>query len=480
MISLPRRAPLVVPAGLGVAGACVGAAAFGAVVGARPFAALALMGIAAVVALAFLAPVAHLTLLLFTTAIVPYDLQNAIGLAGSSTGLIASDVLLLSGLVRAALVLPRLPLRPRHLLASTAAVSVIALILLQSLRGLQLGVPVSLAGYELRSLLGWGTLLIAVPILLDQSGLRRLLTGLLFVGLALGLWGLAQYFLEIPIIGGGSAGVRENVAFTEGARSIQGGLFAFPIAFVMGLAALSSRERLSPRLRIALLGLVCANGASLLLTYERTFWVAAVVGVLFIVMRAGRGQKLKALMVMVVAVIMVLPLLAVFSPGSVASAQQRFLSLDQYGNDNSVRTRVVETRAVASRIREAPFAGWGLGAQVSYGYPWLSTPAQSTPYTHNGYLWLAWKLGIPGALLLLLLLGWAVAARRPPDLTPLLARVRHGAQAGLLVTLTVSLMFPAFRALAITTTLGVLVALSLIHPRAPSDAHRMRTTPAGR
>lgn len=464
MSAIAHAAPLISRERLFVPVMLGGASLFGVLVGVKPLLAVGLVSVGIVVALAFLAPVAHLSLLLFVTAIIPYDLQNAYSVGGSSAGLVFSDLLLLTGLVRATVVLLRRSLHGRHLLAGLVLLAVVGITALQTLRALQFGVPVSAAGYEFRALLGWSTLLIAMPILLDAAGRRRLLKGLLVVGLGLGLWGLLQYFAHIPLIGNGSSGLREDVAFTEGAKSIQGGLFGFPIAFVMGMAALSSGERKSLFARVALLGLVASNGAALLLTYQRTFWVAAIAGFLFIVMRAGWSQKVKAVMLLLAALLVVLPLLAVLSPGSLAAAQQRFLSIGQYDSDDSVRARVVETRAVARKIREAPVVGQGVGDEVSFGYPWLRVPPESTPYTHNGYLWLAWKLGVPAALLLLLLVAWAVVARAPPGLSPVMTRVRHGAQAGLVVALTVSLTFPAFRALAITTTLGVLVALSLTGP----------------
>lgn len=480
--SLHWRDRLAVPIALAAA------AVVGALTGVQPLLALGLVTVAFIVALAFVAPVTHLSLLLFVTVIVPYDVQNAygVGVGGSgSAGLVLSDLLLLTGLARAVLLLLRRPLHRRLLLAGAAVLTLTAIAALQTLRALQLGVSVSLAGFEFRALLGWSALIVAMPILLEVRGRRRLLKGLLVVGLGLGLWGLVQYFVNIPVIGGGSAGVRENVAFTAGARSIQGGLFGFPIAFVMGLAALSSGEGMSRFGRLMALAVVATNGASLLLTYERTFWVAAIAGFLFVVMKAGWSQKAKAVVLLVAALVTVLPLLAVLSPGSLVAAQQRFLSIGQYGSDDSVRTRIVETRAVVRKVHEAPVVGWGIGDQVSYGYPWLRVPPEATPYTHNGYLWLAWKLGIPAALLLLALVAWALAARAPRGLDALTSRVRHGAQAGLLIALTVSLTFPAFRAQGITTTLGVLVAMALMSaPLDPAtarpDARRSRTTPAGR
>ncbi|HVL96438.1 MAG TPA: O-antigen ligase family protein [Solirubrobacteraceae bacterium] len=442
------------------------AAVFGALIAARPAMAIGLAAAAAVFALAFLAPATHLTLLLVATAIVPYDLQNAYGFGGGA-GLIMSDVLLISAFVAAVPAVFRVPLSPRLLLAAAGIGVVLLVAVVQAARGYQAGAPASLTGYELRSLLGWATVFIVLPLIADAERRRRLFTGLVVVGILLGLWGLIQYFVNIPIIGGGSSGVRQDINFTEGARSIQGGLFGFPIAFLLGLAALSAGTVRGRLQRGALLAVVSLNGIALLLTYQRTFWLAAIIGFLFLVVRAGRGQRVKAILFLVGAAVVVLPVLAVTSPGALTAVQQRFLSLGQYSSDDSVRTRIVETRAVAAAVRDAPLGGSGLGAQVEFGWPWLQVEPRPTPYTHNGYLWLAWKLGIPAALLLVLLAVWAIAARGSPDLSPLHQRVRHGAQAGLLLSLTVSLTFPAFRAMAITTTLGILLALSFMGPLAP-------------
>lgn len=437
-----------------------GALLLGVAIAARPSFAVGAVALGLVTGLAFLAPVAHLTLLLIVTAIVPYDLQNAYGFGGGA-GLILSDVLLLTGLLRATLAIFSAGLPRRQILAGALLGVVLLVAAVQTIRGHQAGAPASLAGFEFRSLLGWSTLFVAMPILADPQGRRRLLSGLVVTGLLLGLWGLVQYFVNIPIIGGGSSGVRQNINFTEGARSIQGGLFGFPIALLLGLAALSAGEHLRPRARAALFGVVAFNGASLLLTYQRTFWLAAIVGFLFLIVRAQGAQRMKSIGMGIAAATVLLPAMAVASPGALTAVQQRFLSIGQYGSDDSVRARIVENRAVVRAIREAPLGGSGLGDQVSFGYPWLRVPPTPTPYTHNGYLWLTWKLGLPAAFLLIVVATWSTLARAP-WLVPVHARVRHGAQAGLLVTLMVSLTFPAFRALAITTTLGILVALSLM------------------
>jgi hypothetical protein len=110
--------------------------------------------------------------------------------------------------------------------------------------------------------------------------------------------------------------------------------------------------------------------------------------------------------------------------------------------------------------------GWGLADQIYYGLPWLQTPPHAEYFAHNGYLWLAWKIGIPAALALFLVIVWAVAARPPPTLDPLHRAVRLGAQASLIVMLIVSITFPSFSALNITAVGGVLLAICFTLPAA--------------
>ena len=82
---------------------------------ADPKLAVALVAGGLLLALPFVAPVAHLVLLLLVTAIVPFDLQNTFAFGGGpgSPGVLPSDVLLLGGLARAALVLLDTPLERR-------------------------------------------------------------------------------------------------------------------------------------------------------------------------------------------------------------------------------------------------------------------------------------------------------------------------------------------------------------------------------
>lgn len=455
-----------VPEWIAVPAACLAAVVFGAMIAVSPVIALGLLGGAGIVALAFLRPVAHLTVLLFVTVVVPYGIQNRFGF-GSGAGLILSDVLILTGLLRAVLVLARQRLEPRRSLAVAAVGGMLAITALQAVRGWHYGADLSQVGYEFRVLLGWATIAIALPLLPDRAARERLFRGMLGVGILVGLYGLVQYFGAFAFFAEGDAGLREGVKLTSnGKGQIQGGLFAFPVGVLIGFAVLTSGAVRSRAGQVALLALVITNAVGLLLTYERTFWIATVLGLGMIAVRAGFAQRLRVILLVVGVVVVAAPVLSTVAPGALSAASERLLSLNQYGNDDSVRYRLMEGRHVVDKIKAHPLVGWGLADEVFYGLPWLQTPPSAEAFAHNGYLWLAWKIGIPAALLLFLAIGWAVVAR-PPPADPLYLAVRLGAQASLLVMLVVSITFPSFSALHITTVTGLMLAICLGLPPAP-------------
>jgi O-antigen ligase len=458
-----KRLPLLrAAAAAGIAAAVL---VLGAIVAVKPFAGLALVGLIALIALAFLAPVTHLTLLLLITVLVPFGLQNTFS---PGAGLLPSDALLLTGLFRAAITLLREPLGRRRMLSLGLLAIFLAIVFLQAIHGIEVGRSASQVGYEVRVLLGFSAFVIAMPIVADPDGPRRLAIGLMVVGLVLGLWGLAQWSLGIEEIAESGVGVREGVSFTSSGRGqLQGGLYAFPVAVVLSFAGLVGLRIVRYWPRLVLIAILVTNFLSLILTYERTFWVATVVGMGFVVLRSDPGKRAKAILAGLVTATLLLGAFATFAPDDFTAARERLVSLGQYGSDDSVRTRIVETNHVMTEINESPLTGSGLGATIFWGQAWQNIPPEATWYSHNGYLWVVWKLGLAGAACLFLLLAWAVFSRPPPRQGPFLKVLRIGSQAALFLLLLASLTFPTFNGLAITATMGVLAAICLT-PTLPS------------
>jgi O-antigen ligase len=226
--------------------------------------------------------------------------------------------------------------------------------------------------------------------------------------------------------------------------------------------------------RAALVATTLLNAAACLVTFERTFWLDALVGVFLVILRANSVQRFKALLITPLVAIAAVGVLAVVAPRDLTTAQQRLLSLGQYSNDKSVHYRVVESSFVLQQIRAHPFAGSGLAATIFWGQPWNQVPPRSSPFAHDGYLWLAWKLGIPGAALLLLLLGAAMFLRGPPGESDLDRAVRIGAQGALAGLLLATITFPSVSNLSITPAMGVLLALAVVPSAATQCSVRSR------
>lgn len=450
----------------------------GIAAGIQPALAAALLGIAIVAALVVVAPVVHFALLIAVTAIVPYDVQQALEFGAGGAGLQLADLLLFTGLARAAVVLARRP--PGGLTAVVGGLMVVfmGIVLVQGIHGWTAGHTVSQVAYETREVFTWATLLIAIPLLMDPRRRSQLLTATMVIGLLVGLWGIAQWVLDIPFGEAGDAGVQAGVALTSAGRGqVQGALFAFPVAVLVGLAVLVSGGARSPRTRALLAAIVVINALSLLLTFERSLWVATVAGALFIVLRSSAVSRFKAIITMALVVLLALPVLATIAPGALTTARERLLSIGQYGSDNSVRFRIDESRFVLDRITDHPITGSGMGATIHWGRPYDRVAASSTPFSHNSVLWLSWKLGIPAVILLLAMIACAFVPRRYGENATNTA-VRHGAQAALVAMLIISVTFQSLASRPITPTLGLVLALCVVGTGAGAVRARARTPSA--
>jgi hypothetical protein len=431
----------------------------GGIVATKVTLALGVIGFGLVVVLAFRAPVAHLLTLLVITAIVPLTWQARFGTGGNvnAAGVIPSDVFLLVGLARAFWTLRSERLDRRATLAAVLVVAFMGVDLLQLLHAHALGRPLSGGvGSEFRDLLGVGTLLMALPLLAREQSRRRLLRGLTGFALALGLWGIAQFALHLRFDTSGDFNPLPGSLLTGG-RVV--GMFLFPIAALVALAVLSSGRVRSTSSRLMLLLVILVNLAALALTFERTIVVTTAIGVVVLLLRAGARERARLVAWAPVAAIGVLVTLALAGPTVLTAFEKRITSLSAYKTDPSYIYRVEESRYVSERISEHPLTGSGLGASILIGRPGSNEPLAPRSYAENGYLWLAWKLGWPGAALLWALIALAIVwpGRRRED--PLFNVVRRGIQVGLLVFALSTFVFGSLDSVENTPALGVLLAI---------------------
>jgi hypothetical protein len=467
----PGSAPVVAPepirrlhAAVLTAFAILLATAFGAVLPEHPVEAVALL---VLIPVTVLAPAFALSALLFVTVLVPYDVQNRLSLGGDvgRPGLLVVDLLVAIGLVRVAILVGtrRMPLA----WPVATAGALLAGFTLALARGVAAGAAPSDAGFDARPLiLGAAAFVLAWPLLHDTAERRRLAWALLALGLALGLWGLAQWVFQIDYSASGDVGVRPGIGqdTSLGGGQLQGGLFAYPVAVILSYAALLSKaiEPVWARALVATvfgLNVICA-----LVTYERTVWGASVIGCVLVALALRRGERRGAVRWPAFAAGLILAFMAL-DAGSLTAATGRVESLLSLRSDSAVTSRAVESRAVVGEIQRAPALGSGLGASVTWGERNVFATTTTT-YVHGGYLWLAWKLGIPLAILVVALVAVA-AFRRVPRTHDVAARVAHvGCRASLVALLVSSVTFPVFAILGITAAMGVLTAVCIAGVRA--------------
>jgi hypothetical protein len=438
-----------------IVAASAAALAFGVILPIAPLTAvLALV----VIPLALLAPLASLTVLIAVTVLVPFEVQDSFAVIGGQDqpGLLLVDTLMMLSLLRLAwLVIRRKVPIDRALLAGIAVAGICAAALAF---GIAFDADVSEAGHEARRMvLGVGAFLIAWPLMRDRRTRQRLGWILLTMGLALGLWGVAQWAFSVGFIWA-DVGVRPGVDQTSSGRGqLKGGMVAYPVAVIMAWAALVL-GRVRHRAVQCLLGLVILlNAVCLLLGYERTMWAATAGACLLVVISAGPAARRLAVRWAIAAVIVTVALAAI-APREARAAVERLLSVGRFATDESFIYRVIESRTVAELIAQRPVTGSGFGTTFTWGAEDLFGEI-TTPYVHNGYLWLAWKIGIPATLFLVLLLCGAIFRKAPSGDCDEWGAVRRGSQAALLALLLISVMFGAFNILGITAMMGLLVAI---------------------
>jgi O-antigen ligase len=419
---------------------------------------------ACVFVLAFRMPVANLTLLVFLTTIVPYGVLNRFSIGGGidSPGLLPSDLFLVAGLAWAVLAVTNLPLDRRRLVFALAMLGFLVLVAAEFMRGYKAGYGGSVVGQEARVLLCAGTFLMALPLLLHRPSRGRLIGALGVLALALGAWGMVQWFGHFSFGLAGDVGVRTGVAQTSGGGGqLQGGEFAYPVAIVLCFAVFVLGDVRSRFWRSLLVVALALNVASCLVTFERSFWLDAVAGLLFLLVTAPGARRVKALIVLAGAAVASVLVLSAVAPSTLTTASQRLNSISGYGSDPSVRYRVVESQFVLERIHAHPVTGSGLGASIFWGQPWAQTTPKSKHYSHDGYLWLAWKMGVPAAALLVALLLAATLSRRAPREEAESLVLRRGAQGAIVGLLLATITFPSFSQLGIMAVIGLLLALAV-------------------
>lgn len=252
----------------------------------------------------------------------------------------------------------------------------------------------------------------------DSEQARRLIVVLTLTGAATGLLALAQAYapgfdfgaIHTQYAPGGGV-LRRPGAFFEDPNYLAGFM---TVVLVIALAMLVHSKGIGEALLWA--GASVVSGMALLVTFSRTGWVGAALGVVIIALTAPRKRR-EALIGAGLALVLTVMLLA---PDQIMS---RVRSIGDIDRDRSVATRYHMAFSTVDMIRDRYAFGTGLGA-FDQLYPLYRHPGSHAYITRPHQLPLAlWaEMGVAGLVAQVVLLGSILAVyvrRRSRPWTPL-------------------------------------------------------------
>lgn len=178
--------------------------------------------------------------------------------------------------------------------------------------------------------------------------------------------------------------------------SIRKNQIFFTIAATMGLTYFFHLKKFKYRL-FAFFMTVVTTGA-LISTFSRTFWLILLASGFLIFLYLPFRQKIQFSVTSLSALAILVGSVFIFSPTNanlfVKYVEKRFTSSTEGKQDISVRARLDEYDYTLKLVKEYPLGGNGLGKEYSY-YSILSQYNWVSSYIHNGFISVAYRVGIP-------------------------------------------------------------------------------------
>ncbi len=150
---------------------------------------------------------------------------------------------------------------------------------------------------------------------------------------------------------------------------------------------------------------------SLVLSFRRSFWIGAALGVLLVVLLGSRplGRRLAFVAALLLAVAVWMLSLQPLQAEDPIVERARSLEPSKIERNAQDRYRIDELQNVATEIRQHPISGLGLGGQWTATHPLGVDHENGRSYTHVVALWWWLKLGILGLLAYLAVMGTCLA-----------------------------------------------------------------------
>ena len=327
---------------------------------------------------------------------------------------------------------------------------------------------------------------LTVAVLNTKERVRRFILGLLLIGVLFSLGQIVQSFLHVRIFGdSGRLVIAQtlDVKSYDATISNTGGLNIIMLVLFTSAGWYVLKE--IKTFKFLSLSALCAVG--ILLTFGRTTWGVTLLGLAVVMYLLGLRKSGRMLVWSLVGSSLAFALLIAVKPAMLDALVVRATSIEkeiEYGS--SAAWRYYEAEQVLPQVAANPVLGLGLGA--AYRRPARSDALpEQVRYIHNGYLYMASKLGVPALALfiwcvgMILLWSWR-GARTEPD--PRSRGVHAAICAGVLGVLLASITEPHLMRDSSLAFLGVLAGLTVAlqrHARmpAPSGKEARATATAG-
>ncbi|MGQ9818845.1 MAG: O-antigen ligase family protein [Candidatus Kapaibacteriales bacterium] len=155
-------------------------------------------------------------------------------------------------------------------------------------------------------------------------------------------------------------------------------------------------------IRLFLLLFALSSIAALVLTYSRTFWLVVMLELCLLLLFVKKSQKFRIILYATIFTLgVVFSTLFVFKQNAeivFKLIEKRFISSAKYRTDLSVLSRKAEYPVVYRGIRENVLWGSGFAKEIRFHDP-IYVRTNIKPIIHNGFTSLAFRVGIPLALL---------------------------------------------------------------------------------
>lgn len=270
------------------------------------------------------------------------------------------------------------------------------------------GVPRKDVLNELRPFFAWLILPLCWLAVDSKKRLRRFLNALLLVAILLAIGVMFQSLTGIHVLSKGQfmeLGTLGN-RYDDVTRSTTPGMFLIGGSLIYLIALSAGKDGGNVLSRVVLALIMCGG---ILVGFGRGLWVSVIFGLILVCYFMWGARCLRVMLVVVGVGIVAGTAAYVAKPEGVQIAIERATSIgDELRYGASYGRRKTENHYAFQRIGESPLLGVGLGAEYKPPSAQASDWAMETRYIHNSYLNAATKLGIPGFVVIVLLVGFIV------------------------------------------------------------------------